>query len=92
MNSLAKAFVGLLIAVAGIAWYIAPGFSVGDVVPFDALKTVAVGSFGVFLFVFGALMAWVEYEDWKWEQKEKEELAKAKKRTRATRKRRAKKK
>ncbi len=80
MGALFKMFVGILILLAGLAWYaveLYPGLTILGVPPLSALKTVAVGSFGLLLALFGLLMAWVEYEDWKWEQREKEEMRKA---------------
>ena len=80
MGALFKMFVGILILLAGLAWYaveVYPGLTILGVPPLAALKTVFVGSFGLFLALFGLLMAWVEYEDWKWEQREKEEMRKA---------------
>ncbi len=83
MSPLAKMFVGILIAVLGVAWYLVPGFRFYGVSPLEGLKITFAGTFGVFLFMFGALMAWVEYEDWKWELREKEELEKARKSSRS---------
>ncbi len=76
MHTLVKLFIGLLIAIAGVYWYAADYVASGwqPIVGFraiDALITVFVGTFGLFLVFFGLLVAWIEYEDWKWEKEEK---------------------
>jgi hypothetical protein len=77
MKSLVKMVIGLLIALAGFYWYYeVPAY-------FQALETVFYGSFGVILILFGLLVAWIEWEDYKWEKEEKKVPKKrtAKKRT-----------
>ena len=83
MNSIVKMIIGLLIAAAGIYWYAAdllglPAFSVFGRYSFESLKTVFFGVFGIFLILFGLLVAWIEYEDMKWEREEKKRSAKEK--------------
>lgn len=76
MNALVKMALGLLVAAAGVYWYAAdllgmPAFSVFGEYSFESLKTVFFGVFGIFLVLFGLLVAWIEYEDLKWEREEK---------------------
>lgn len=76
MNALVKMALGLLVAAAGVYWYAAdllgmPAFSVFGRYSFESLKTVFFGVFGMFLILFGLLVAWIEYEDLKWEREEK---------------------
>ena len=75
MNSAVKLIIGLIIFAAGIYWYLGTGIA-GWTGPtaFNALKTVFVGLFGLFLIFFGLIVAWIEYEDLKWEAKEKKEV------------------
>lgn len=74
MHSALKLIIGLLIFAAGIYWYIGTGIPTwtGDVA-LQALKTVFIGVFGLFLIFLGLIIAWIEYEDLKWEAKEKKE-------------------
>lgn len=69
MNSAVKLIIGLIIFAAGIYWYLEPSHTA-----FNALRTVFVGVFGLFLIFFGLIVAWIEYEDLKWEAKEKKEV------------------
>ena len=76
MNSGVKLVIGLVILFAGIYWYAAGRFGLPLVNPlgaqaFGALKTVFLGTFGLFLIFLGLIVAWIEYEDIKWEAKEK---------------------
>ena len=83
VHSAVKLIIGLIIFAAGIYWYIGTGLGA-----FDALKTVFIGIFGLFLIFFGLIIAWIEYEDLKWEAKEKKEVTKkAVKKKRPARKR-----
>ena len=81
MHAAVKMIIGLLIFAAGIYWYVAdflgfPGFSVLGHEAWEALKTVFIGTFGLFLVFLGAIIAWIEYEDLKWEKREKAEKKK----------------
>ena len=81
MHAAVKLVIGLLIFVAGVYWYAAdflglPGFSVLGRDAWEALKTVFVGVFGLFLIFLGLIIAWIEYEDLKWERREKAEKKK----------------
>jgi H+/Cl- antiporter ClcA len=83
MNSAVKMIIGLLVAAAGVYWYAAdflkfPAFSVFGTYSIEALKTVFFGVFGIFLILFGLLVAWIEYEDMKWEREEKKNAKKQK--------------
>jgi len=76
MNAVVKLIIGLLIAIAGIYWYAADYIATGWVpivgyTAVDALIKVFVGTFGLFLLFLGLLIAWIEYEDWKWEREER---------------------
>jgi len=74
MHSAVKLIIGLVIFAAGIYWYLGtgiPGWT--GLVALNALKTVFIGVFGLFLIVLGLIVAWIEYEDLKWEAKEKKE-------------------
>lgn len=62
-KTIAKFVFGVLLFVAGFYWY-------SGSVPYFAntlsnLKTVFGGVFGVVLIVAGALIAWLEYDEWK---------------------------
>lgn len=84
MNSAVKMVLGLLVALAGLYWYAAEPLqmkglsSIFGIVPLNALKIVFFGVFGLFLILFGLLVAWIEYEDIKWEREEKKKEKKAK--------------
>ncbi|OYT55898.1 MAG: hypothetical protein B6U68_04240 [Candidatus Aenigmarchaeota archaeon ex4484_14] len=76
MKTFVKMIIGLLIAFAGLYWYYA-GKYLGktilglSITSWEALKILFVGGFGLCLLFFGILVAWIEYEDWKWEREEK---------------------
>jgi hypothetical protein len=74
MHSAVKLIIGLIIFAAGIYWYLPPGTSWTGAAALDALKTVFIGVFGLFLIILGFIIAWIEYEDLKWEAKEKKEV------------------
>ncbi len=93
MHTLVKLFIGLLIAIAGVYWYLADYVASGwkAIVGYTALSAlinVFIGCFGAFLICFGLLVAWIEYEDWKWEQEEKRLREEEEKKRRKTRRRR----
>lgn len=75
MNPVIKLVIGLLIFVAGLAWYVLPYMNKSPLIlgklSTDAFATVFVGLFGLALLFFGLIIAWIEYEDLKWEMKEK---------------------
>ena len=76
MHAAAKMIIGILIAIAGIYWYVADYFGVGwkaiiGINAWEAFLTVFFGVFGIVLFLLGLLVAWIEYEDLKFEQEEK---------------------
>ena len=77
MHSAIKLIIGLIIFAAGIYWYLGAGIAGWTgAIAFDALKTVFIGVFGLFLIFLGFIVAWIEYEDLKWEAKEKKEIKK----------------
>ena len=77
MSAAVKLIIGLIIAIAGIYWYvadyirtnIAAGWVGGAAI--SALKTVFIGVFGLFLLFVGLIIAWIEFEDLKWESRER---------------------
>jgi hypothetical protein len=81
MHPAAKLIVGLIIALAGLYWYLAgwinPAIGINVAATWigfaaiSALKTVFIGIFGLFLIFVGLIIAWIEWEDLKWEMKEK---------------------
>ncbi len=94
MNSVAKMLMGLLIAILGVYWYVAGsifGWRPAGLTPAQTLGIVFVGSFGLFLVVFGLLIAWIEYEDIKWEMREKQMAAEAEKKKKTKKRKRKKK-
>ena len=83
MHPAAKLIIGLIIFLAGIYWYAAPllgqagiAAALGVESTFSAFVQVFAGLFGLVLIVFGLIVAWIEWEDWKWERREKEEKKK----------------
>lgn len=86
MHAAIKMIIGILIAIAGIYWYLADYIATGwkaivGINAWEAFLTVFFGVFGIFLFLLGLLIAWIEYEDLKFESEEKkEEEKKVKKR------------
>jgi len=82
MNAAAKLIIGLLVTIAGIAWYVfgnafTPYIGMSA---FNALKVIFVGSLGVLLIVIGLFVTWIEIEDLKDMKTEKaSEEAKAEK-------------
>jgi len=79
MHPAAKLIIGLIIAIVGIYWYASGPLGIGisstsgwmGYAALNALKTVFIGVFGLFLLFVGLIIAWIEYEDLKWEMKEK---------------------
>jgi hypothetical protein len=65
MNATAKVIIGIIVALAGIAWYIWGGvFS--PYIGMSALKALGVilaGSLGLFLILVGLLVAWLAWEE-----------------------------
>ncbi|OYT43190.1 MAG: hypothetical protein B6U88_01690 [Candidatus Aenigmarchaeota archaeon ex4484_56] len=62
MNAIVKLFVGLLLVVAGIAWYVYGSF-VGVGSFWLAFQIVFFGVVGVAFLVIGLLIVWVELEE-----------------------------
>jgi TRAP-type C4-dicarboxylate transport system permease small subunit len=76
MNAAVKMLIGILIAIAGIYWYlgdfIGKGWTaISGINAWNAFVTVFIGVFGIVLFFSGLLIAWIEYEDLKFEKEEK---------------------
>lgn len=81
MNAAIKMIIGILIAIAGIYWYLADYIATGwkaiiGINAWEAFLTVFFGVFGIILFLLGLLVAWIEYEDMKFEREEKKEEVK----------------
>ena len=82
MHPAAKLIIGVIIFLAGIYWYAAPLLrqtGIQDffgVSTFQAFVNVFAGIFGLILVGFGLIVAWIEWEDWKWERREKAEKKK----------------
>jgi hypothetical protein len=94
MNAAAKLMIGLLVTIAGIAWYMfGSAFSpyIG-MSAFNALKVIFVGSLGMLLIVIGLFVTWIEIEDIKdmksEKDSEKEEKPEEKKTAKPARKKR----
>jgi len=66
MNAVVKLIIGILITLAGIAWYIYPegtmalGFSID---PISSLKIIIAGIVGLILILCGLLLVWIEIEE-----------------------------
>lgn len=78
MNAMAKLIIGILVTLAGLAWYIWGGVFTPyiGVDSLTALGVIFVGAFGAFLVLIGLLITWIELEelkDVKAERKEKAE-------------------
>jgi len=81
MNAAVKMLIGILIAIAGIYWYlgdfIGKGWAaIAGINAWNAFVTVFIGVFGIVLFFLGILIAWIEYEDMKFEREEKKKKKK----------------
>jgi len=79
MNAAAKLVMGLLVTIAGLAWYIwgnafTPYLGVSS---FTALEIIFAGSFGLFLIMVGLFVTWIEIEDIKDMKAEKSAARKA---------------
>jgi len=76
MNAVVKLIIGLLVAIAGVYWYVADYVATGwsaivGVNAWKAFVSVFFGLFGFFLIAVGLLVVWIESEDLKWEREEK---------------------
>lgn len=73
MNTVVKLIIGLLVVIAGIAWYwYGSVFEViAGVSSLNALLMILTGSIGVALFLIGLLIVWVEAEEIKDARREK---------------------
>jgi hypothetical protein len=79
MNAAAKLIIGLLVTIAGLAWYIwgsAFEHYIG-VSSWTALGILFAGSFGIFLIMIGLFVTWIEIEDIKDMKAEKSAARKA---------------
>lgn len=78
MNSAAKLIIGILILLAGLAWYWPARFggTVFGGTNIARFLDVFFGLFGLALIFLGLIVAWIEYEDLKWEAREKKEKRK----------------
>jgi len=81
MNAAVKMLIGILIAIAGIYWYlgdfVGKGWSaIAGINAWNAFVTVFIGVFGAVLLLLGLLIAWIEYEDMKFEREEKKKRKK----------------
>ena len=73
MNTGVKLVIGLLLVIAGVAWYwygeIFTAYA--GVSSLTALLMILAGSVGVFIFLIGLLVVWVEVEEIKDARREK---------------------
>ena len=78
MNAGAKLIIGIIIFLAGLAWYwpVKYGGTLFGTQNIGRFLDVFFGVFGVLLIFLGLIVAWIEYEDLKWESKEKKEKKK----------------
>jgi multisubunit Na+/H+ antiporter MnhG subunit len=65
MNATAKVIIGIIVALAGVAWYIwggvfSPYIGMNSL---QALGVIIAGSFGIFLIMVGLLVAWLAWEE-----------------------------
>lgn len=64
-----KLLVGVIVFLAGIYWYIGARLGFPDIPYFanalSSLKIVFEGLFGLVLILFGALLAWLEWDELK---------------------------
>jgi len=68
MHSVVKAFLGLILVILGIAWYLIgvvfmPGWSMTITSFFHALAVVFIGIFGLLLLLVGVILLWLGVED-----------------------------
>jgi hypothetical protein len=75
MHSAAKLIIGILIFLAGLAWYwpVKFGGTLFGSQNIMRFLDVFFGVFGLALVFLGLIVAWIEYEDLKWESREKKE-------------------
>ena len=65
-GNIVKMLVGIVILVAGIAWYSGiPGYFKGF---WEQLLVLIEGSVGLFLLFIGFIVAWMGYDDYKMDQ------------------------
>jgi hypothetical protein len=81
MNAAAKLIIGLLVTIAGLAWYIwgnafKPYLGVSS---WTSLGILFAGGFGLFLILIGLFVTWIEIEDLKDMKSEKKEALKTEK-------------
>ena len=78
MHAGAKLIIGIIIFLAGLAWYwpVKYGGTLFGTQNIGRFLDVFFGVFGVLLIFLGLIVAWIEYEDLKWESKEKNEKKK----------------
>lgn len=74
MHTGVKLIIGIIVFLAGIYWYL-PGTAIprffGVASNFQSFLVVFSGLFGIFLILFGLIIAWIEYEDLRWKGREK---------------------
>jgi hypothetical protein len=65
MNATAKVIIGIIVALAGVAWYIWGGVfsSYIGMSSLQALGVILAGSLGLFLILVGLLVAWLAWEE-----------------------------
>lgn len=78
MHAGVKLVVGILIFLAGVAWYwpVSYGGTLFGSQNIGRFLDVFFGAFGLLLIFLGLIVAWIEYEDLKWESREKKEKKK----------------
>ena len=73
MGAVLKMVIGLVIFLLGIYWYL-PNTAVSTFFgrsAFQSFLVVFEGLFGLILIFLGIIVAWIEFEDFKWARKGK---------------------
>jgi uncharacterized protein YjeT (DUF2065 family) len=65
MNAIVKLIIGVLVVIAGIAWYIYPNAvtSLFTIDPFASLQIILAGLVGLGLIILGLLLVWINIEE-----------------------------
>lgn len=68
MGRMFKIFVGILLLIAGLYWYTKPVFLGTTATNWDALIILFKGGFGIFLFLIGLILTWIEIDEMRLEK------------------------